>query len=177
MRRENNNQRIVVAFAVGYLLKNAAVERLCEGICEAHAGGAPMPSEIAKRMLAYFHGQKRSDKRRADLSQRELEVLGALTQGLSDKVNADTLHISIPTVGFHLKNSHAKRHVNSRAQAVIKALQGKIFCMKNKADCRLQERGTIVKRARSVAAVTCGRKARASSTIAGKSVGLNVPLK
>lgn len=115
------------AGAVGYLLKNSAVEKLCEGIREAHAGGAPMSSEIAKRVLAYFHGQKRSDKLRADLSQRELEVLGALTQGLSDKVIADTLHISIPTVRFHLKNIYAKLHVNSRAEAVIKALQEKIL--------------------------------------------------
>lgn len=114
------------AGAVGYLLKNSAATKLCEAILEAHEGGAPMSSEVAKKVLAYLHGQKKSDRLEAGLSEREAEVLQALTQGLSDKMIADRLHISIPTVRFHLKNIYAKLHVNSRAEAVIKALQDRL---------------------------------------------------
>lgn len=115
------------AGAVGYLLKNSAATKLCEAIREAHHGGAPMSSEIAKRVLAYFHGQQKANKLLAALSEREKEVLEALTKGLGDKAIADVLHISIPTVRFHLKNIYAKLHVNSRSEAVIKALQQKLF--------------------------------------------------
>lgn len=115
------------AGAVGYLLQNSAVEKLCEGIREAHVGGAPMSSKMAKRVRAYFHRQKRSDKLRADLSERELEVLSVLTQGPSDKVIADALHIRRPTVRLHYKNIYATLHVKSHAEAVIKALQEEIL--------------------------------------------------
>ena len=54
-------------------------------------------------------------------------MLEALTQGLGDKAIADILHISIPTVRFHLKNIYAKLHVNSRSEAVIKALKDRLL--------------------------------------------------
>ena len=114
------------AGAVGYLLKNSSIDKVCEAIKEAHQGGAPMSSEIAKKVLAYFHGQKKSASHTAGLSERESEVLKALTEGLSDKAIADKLFISIPTVRFHLKNIYAKLHVSSRSEAVVKAMQEKI---------------------------------------------------
>ncbi len=114
------------AGAVGYLLKNSEITKLCESIKEAYEGGAPMSSEVAKKVLAYFHNQKRESKHSSNLSQREVEVLKALTQGLSDKAIADKLFISIPTVRFHLKNIYAKLHVHSRSEAVIKAMQEKL---------------------------------------------------
>lgn len=113
------------AGAVGYLLKNSSVTKLCEAIEEAFKGGAPMSSEVAKKVLAYFHNQKKSEFTAA-LSQREQEVLQALTEGLTDKAIADKLFISIPTVRFHLKNIYAKLHVNSRSEAVVKAMREKL---------------------------------------------------
>lgn len=113
------------AGAVGYLLKNSSITKLCEAIKEAYEGGAPMSSEVAKKVLGYFHSQKKITKYDAVLSKREIEVLKALTEGLSDKAIADKLFISIPTVRFHLKNIYAKLHVTSRSEAVIKAIQGK----------------------------------------------------
>ncbi len=114
------------AGAVGYLLKNSSATKLCESIEEAYRGGAPMSTEVAKKVLAYFHGQKKTTRYTALLSDRELDVLKALTEGLSDKAIADKLFISIPTVRFHLKNIYAKLHVNSRSEAVIKAMQEKL---------------------------------------------------
>lgn len=114
------------AGAVGYLLKNSSIDKVCEAIKEAFEGGAPMSSEVAKKVLAYFHGQKKAVSHTATLSERESEVLKALTEGLSDKAIADKLFISIPTVRFHLKNIYAKLHVNSRSEAVVKAMQEKL---------------------------------------------------
>jgi len=114
------------AGAVGYLLKNSSITKLCEAIQEAHHGGAPMSSEVAKKVLTYFHNQKKTSKYATELSKRELEVLQALTEGLTDKAIAEKLFISIPTVRFHLKNIYAKLHVNSRSEAVVKAMQEKL---------------------------------------------------
>lgn len=112
--------------AVGYLLKNSSIEKLAELIKEAHHGGAPMSGEVAQKVLAYFQGQKKAVKYTAVLSDRELEVLRALTDGLSNKEISAKLFISLPTVRFHLKNIYAKLHVNSRTEAVIKAMQEKL---------------------------------------------------
>jgi DNA-binding NarL/FixJ family response regulator len=114
------------AGAVGYLLKNSSIEKLSELIKEAHRGGAPMSGEVAQKVLAYFQGQKKNVKYTAALSDRELEVLRALTDGMSNKEISAKLFISLPTVRFHLKNIYAKLHVNSRTEAVIKAMQEKL---------------------------------------------------
>jgi DNA-binding NarL/FixJ family response regulator len=114
------------AGAVGYLLKNSSIEKLSESIKEAHRGGAPMSGEVAQKVLAYFQGQKKNVKFTTELSDRELEVLRALTDGMSNKEIAAQLFISLPTVRFHLKNIYAKLHVNSRTEAVIKAMQEKL---------------------------------------------------
>src|SRR5574341_1497374 len=114
------------AGAVGYLLKNSSIEKLSELIKEAYHGGAPMSGEVAQKVLAYFQGQKKTVKYTAALSDRELEVLSALTDGLSNKEISAKLFVSLPTVRFHLKNIYAKLHVNSRTEAVIKAMQDKL---------------------------------------------------
>lgn len=111
------------AGAVGYLLKNSSITQICQSIEEAYNGGAPMSPEIAVKVLNYFHQQKKAKKEKAALSKREVEVLKALTEGMSDKEIAGQLFISIPTVRFHLKNIYSKLHVNSRFEAAIKAVK------------------------------------------------------
>lgn len=115
------------AGAVGYLLKNSDIEKICEAIREAFSGGSPMSAEVAKKVMEYFRNQKKNSSIKAQLSDRETDVLNALTEGLSDKAISEKLFISLPTVRFHLKNIYAKLHVNSRSEAVIKALKDKII--------------------------------------------------
>jgi len=109
------------AGAVGYLLKKTPSEKLLEAIRDASAGGAPMSSEVARKVLGYFR-QPRSPKVVSALSDRESEVLEALMEGHSYKAIADRLFVSVHTVRFHLHNIYAKLHVSSRAEAVAKAL-------------------------------------------------------
>lgn len=111
------------AGAVGYLLKNSSTAKLAEAIKEAFHGGAPMSGEVAQKVIAYFHSQKKTSTYTTTLSDREQEVLQALSDGLSNKEIATKLFISVPTVRFHLKNIYAKLHVNSRTEAVLKAIQ------------------------------------------------------
>jgi DNA-binding NarL/FixJ family response regulator len=114
------------AGAVGYLLKKTPSEKLLAAIREAYGGGAPMSSEIARRVLTYFI-QPRTPKIASTLSSREIEVLEALTEGHSYKAIAEKLFVSVHTVRFHLHNIYAKLHVNSRSEAVAKAMNGKLF--------------------------------------------------
>ncbi len=112
------------AGAVGYLLKTTAPEKLITSIREAYAGGAPMSGEVARKVLLYFQQPKQTNVF-SSLSQRELDVLLALTEGYTYKSIADKLFVSVNTVRFHLRNIYAKLHVRSRTEAVAKALKSK----------------------------------------------------
>lgn len=106
------------AGACGYLTKNVFPTRLLNAIREAREGGAPMSSSIARLVVNSFNSFKNPEY---DLTEREQEVLRLLCQGKSYKVIAETLFISTNTVNYHLKNIYSKLHVNSKAEAMIKA--------------------------------------------------------
>jgi len=112
--------------AVGYMLKKTPPELLLAAIRDAYAGGAPMSTEVARKVLGYFQQQK-NDKLSTSLSKRELAVLQALIDGYTYKAIADKLFVSTNTVSFHLRNIYAKLHVRSRAEAVAKALKSGII--------------------------------------------------
>jgi DNA-binding NarL/FixJ family response regulator len=112
------------AGAVGYLLKKTPSEKLLAAIRDAHAGGVPMSSEIARKILAYLQ-HPRTARFSSTLSTREIEVLEALIEGHSYKAIAEKLFLSVHTVRFHLHNIYAKLHVSSRSEAVARALGSK----------------------------------------------------
>lgn len=107
--------------ACGYLMKNTAPSEIVEAIKEVRKGGSPMSTEIARRIVTSFH-----IKKKIDFTSREHEVLGLLCKGLSYKSIADKLFVSIETVHFHIKNIYRKLHVNSKSQAVARALKEKL---------------------------------------------------
>jgi len=112
--------------AVGYILKKSPSSKLLEAIREAYEGGAPFPGEIARKVLEYFKTPIKNSSQ-SELSDREREVLEALIDGHGTKVIADKLFVSINTIRFHLRNIYNKLHVNSRTEAVAKALKNKII--------------------------------------------------
>lgn len=112
--------------AVGYILKKNPSNKLLEAIREAYEGGAPFPGEIARKVLEYFKTPFKNSSQ-SELSDREREVLEALVDGHGTKVIADKLFVSINTIRFHLRNIYNKLHVNSRTEAVAKALKNKII--------------------------------------------------
>ena len=114
------------AGANGYLLKNSSFIKLLEALDEVQHGGAPMSPQMAKKVLLSFQGHP-AGRNKYDLSQRELEILQHLVKGYSYKMIAASLFISLATVQSHIRNIYAKLHVNSKSEAVAKALQNRII--------------------------------------------------
>ena len=111
------------AGASGYILKRAEPERILEAIREVHAGGVPMSSEIARKVLGVFREPApATPSEEINLSQREQEVLELLAEGGSNKDISKKLGVSIETVTWHLKHVYSKLHVRSRTQAALKFL-------------------------------------------------------
>jgi DNA-binding NarL/FixJ family response regulator len=112
------------AGARGYLLKRAGMEpgRLLEAIREVHAGGAPMNSAIARKVVEAFQEPAEAGETLEPLSRREKEILELLCSGYANKEIAENLHLSVETVRDYLKSIYDKLHVRSRTEAVLKAL-------------------------------------------------------
>lgn len=111
------------AGASGYLLKRSSPTRLLEAIKEVHAGGSPMSSSIARKVVASFRKAAPVAGPHTHLSPREQAVLDCLAKGLTYKQIADQLQISIDTIRTYLRRIYEKLHVQSRTEAVAKYLR------------------------------------------------------
>jgi len=111
------------AGAGGYLLKQATAAEILEAIAEAHRGGAPMTSEIARKVIAAFHEPKPEPSVTEALAPREKEILELVANGYANKEIADKLAITLSTVCWYLHEIYKKLHVQSRVQAVNKLRQ------------------------------------------------------
>jgi DNA-binding NarL/FixJ family response regulator len=112
--------------ANGYILKKTPPAKLLEYINEAQTGGAPMTSSIATQVLKMFSAQNHTNNEDFDLSEREKAVLQLLVNGYSYKLIAAELFIAIDTVRSHIKKIYDKLHVNSKGEAVAKAIKSKV---------------------------------------------------
>jgi DNA-binding NarL/FixJ family response regulator len=109
------------AGAHGYLLKRSSPDKIHEAILEVSRGGAPMSSNIARKVVQSFQNKGLSPEDQANLTKREEEILGGVVRGLINKEIADELSISVETIRVHLKSIYEKLHVRSRTEAAIKA--------------------------------------------------------
>ncbi|HEX4875376.1 MAG TPA: response regulator transcription factor [Chitinophagaceae bacterium] len=121
------NEKIFEALsagASGYILKKTDPGRMLEAIRELYEGGAPMSSQIARKVVAVFQKQattKESGGESLDmLSSREKEILEFLSKGLMYKEIATQLFLSPETVRKHVYNIYEKLHVNNRVAAINK---------------------------------------------------------
>jgi DNA-binding NarL/FixJ family response regulator len=106
----------IKAGATGYLLKDVPREELFRAVSAAYRGESVLSPAVAGRLM----GELRSPARE-ELSQRELEVLGLIAQGCSNRETASRLFISEATVKTHLLHAYAKLGVRDRAAAVAAA--------------------------------------------------------
>ena len=113
--------------ATGYLLKKTEPARLIEAIREAHAGGAPMSPDIARRVVELFRAMRPAPKGSNALTRTEVRMLGLLADGHSYQSAANEMEISINTVRNHIRSIYEKLHVHSCAEAVSKALRNGII--------------------------------------------------
>lgn len=112
----------ICAGANGYLLKSSTSEEIIQAIKGVLGGGAPMNAQIARKVLDMF-ASIAAPKSDYGLTDREKEILGLMTDGLTKKVIADKLFVSYFTIDTHLKNIYAKLHVHSGRGAVAKVLK------------------------------------------------------
>ncbi|MGN7201181.1 response regulator [Arthrobacter sp. SAFR-044] len=109
--------RAVDAGAMGYLLKDAAPEEIFAAIRGAAVGRSVMSPPVASRL---FQQLRNPDE---VLTPREAELLGLLTEGLSNRELGRRLFISEATVKTHLAHIYAKLGVDTRAAAIATAIR------------------------------------------------------
>jgi DNA-binding NarL/FixJ family response regulator len=113
------------AGADGYLLKRTKPADLRDALLDVLGGGAPMTSEIARRVVESFRLKAKTREEALRLSVREEQILLLLSKGYANKVIADRLEISVDTVCHHLKHVFEKLHVGSRTEAVVRYMASK----------------------------------------------------
>lgn len=129
------------AGASGYLLKHTSLQEIKESIEVVINGGSVMSPQIARKVIGYFAkqpnssseitkqqhvGEKQNTNQESDLTMREQEIVIGLVDGLSYKMIADRMAISLDTVRAHIRNIYKKLHVNSKAEVIAKSLRGEI---------------------------------------------------
>src|ERR1700690_199379 len=110
----------LAAGASGYLLKQTPRDELLTALKDVHAGGSPMTSNIARKVVQSFLRAAPQAGESVNLSPREREVLELLACGYLYKEIADNLGITVATVVTYIRRIYEKLHVRSRAQAVAK---------------------------------------------------------
>lgn len=99
----------------GYLLKGIDGAALAEQVRHVALGGSCLSPETAEKLTQYISSKKLSD--------REIEVLGLISKGKSNKEIADLLFVTDNTVKMHVKKILLKLQANDRTQAVVIAIQ------------------------------------------------------
>ncbi len=108
--------------ASGYLLKDSSPEKIITSIKEVELGGAPMSMTIANKVLKMFSGFK-PRKKDYGLTEREVEILQLIVDGLTKQQIAEKLFLSFHTVNTHIKNIYSKLHVHSKSRAITKVFR------------------------------------------------------
>jgi DNA-binding NarL/FixJ family response regulator len=113
----------LAAGASGYLLKRMPPCQLLEAIREVMAGGAPMSTPIARKVVQSFQAPAVRQDQVAKLSEREQDVLSGLARGLEYKEIGDQLGLSIHSVRNYIRRIYEKLQVHCRTDAVVKFLK------------------------------------------------------
>lgn len=113
----------LAAGASGYLLKPISAAQLLSAVKDVYAGGAPMTSDIARKVVQTFKQPVPASGEAENLTPREQEVIDFLAKGYLYKEIAEQLKISYGTVHTYVERIFKKLHVRSRAQAVAKYLR------------------------------------------------------
>lgn len=113
--------------AAGYLLKEASLDQIIEGIRIVMDGGASLDPVMARYLLNNQSRYNLQKNGATPLSPRELQILDLLAKGQLQKQIADALDISPKTVGFHIGHIYEKLEVQNAPAAVHKAHKLGIF--------------------------------------------------
>ena len=112
--------KALMSGANGYLLKSKSTEHLLDAVRDLGSGGAPMSSQIARKVVQHFHDISARNREKSVLSPKEQRVLGLLAEGYIYKEIGEEMKIAAETVRTHVKNICHKLHVRNRLEAIAK---------------------------------------------------------
>jgi NarL family two-component system response regulator LiaR len=110
------------AGAIGYLMKNVTARELAAAIRSARAGRMTLSSEAAQALIRANQQAQETEA----LTERELDVLKLMVEGLNNAEIADRLAVSLSTIKYHISNILGKLGVDNRVAAVTMAIQRKM---------------------------------------------------
>ena len=125
----------IKAGASGYLLKEISIDEVADAVRSVWAGQSRISPSMAAKLLTEFAAMsKRAEERQQlpapRLTDREMEVLKLVAQGLNNRDIAKELYISENTVKNHIRNILEKLHLHSRMEAVVYAVREKLLEIK-----------------------------------------------
>ncbi len=125
----------IKAGASGYLLKEISIDEVADAVRSVSSGQSRISPSMASKLLTEFAAMsKRADERQQlpapRLTEREMEVLKLVAQGMNNRDIAKELFISENTVKNHIRNILEKLHLHSRMEAVVYAVREKLLEIK-----------------------------------------------
>jgi NarL family two-component system response regulator LiaR len=128
--QEQDVMDAILAGACGYLLKDASIQDLMQGIQAASVGESLISPHIAGKVLQHVRATTAAPEAaatiRAELSDREIQVLKLIANGKDNGMIAGELHISPKTVKNHISNILMKLQIENRIQAAVYAVRSGI---------------------------------------------------
>jgi NarL family two-component system response regulator LiaR len=118
-------RRAMDAGAACVLHKSIAATDLVLAVRAVHGGQRVLPPV----MMAALDREDREALSRSELTPRELGLLELMAQGLDNRAIADLMHITVPTVKFHITNIMSKLHASNRTAAVLAALRQRLVSL------------------------------------------------
>ena len=115
-------QNAMKAGAIGYLMKNVSAQELSAAIRAARAGKMTLSPEAAQALV---HAAQQAAETES-LTERELDVLSLMVEGMNNAEIAERLVVSLSTVKYHISNILMKLNVENRVAAVTTAMQKKL---------------------------------------------------
>lgn len=112
--------KALMAGANGYLVKSKSTEHLLNAVRDVESGGAPMSSQIARKVVQHFHEISTKSLEKSSLSPKEQRVLALLAEGYIYKEVGDEMKIAAETVRSHVKHICQKLHVRNKLEAIAK---------------------------------------------------------
>jgi two-component system NarL family response regulator len=125
----------IKAGASGYLLKEISIDEVADAVRSVWAGQSRISPSMASKLLTEFAAMSRRAEERQQLpaprlTDREMEVLKLVAQGMNNRDIAKELFISENTVKNHIRNILEKLHLHSRMEAVVYAVREKLLEIK-----------------------------------------------
>lgn len=121
----DDSDRIFKALCGGasaYLTKQSPFAKIVEAIHTVNNGGSYMSPSIARKVVDYFA----PTQKKTSLTARQMQIVQGVVDGLSYKLIADKLMISIETVRDHIKKIYRKLEINSKTELIRKKMDGEI---------------------------------------------------